>query len=265
MAHALEEHEPRARDRRGERLAVGGREQRIVGPVEDERRRTDLAESRPQRLAALEQGVVLRARLVCPPCGRRPSRRARASRPRRTGASPRRRGRPRRGSRRPRPGRTSRARAAARRTATAAGRTAAGAPARRPLSRSASARRPGRGGRARAAARSRRPSRRPRGAPARRRGRRARRRRPRPGPSRRRTARPAGRRPTARVAEVVADHEARAGREARAELVLPPVHRHRHAADQQERRIRRRPERLDAELDAVGGDRPRPRGHDATR
>jgi hypothetical protein len=61
----------------------------------------------------------------------------------------------------------------------------------------------------------------------------------------------------ARVAEVVPDHEPRAGGEALAELVLPPVHRAGQPADQQDRRALAITEGLDAELDSVGQDDPR--------
>jgi hypothetical protein len=65
------------------------------------------------------------------------------------------------------------------------------------------------------------------------------------------------------VAVVVADDEPAAGLQPRAEGVLPPVHRRARAHDEQDRRVGRVTERLDAELDTVDAhliqDRPRPR------
>jgi hypothetical protein len=55
----------------------------------------------------------------------------------------------------------------------------------------------------------------------------------------------------ARVAVVVPDHVTRPGREACAEVVLPPVHRGARPHDEQDRRVGRAAERLNAEIDAV--------------
>ena len=53
------------------------------------------------------------------------------------------------------------------------------------------------------------------------------------------------------VAVVVADDVPRPGRQARAEVVLPPVHRGARPHDEQDRRVGRAAEGLDAEIDAV--------------